>query len=300
MGAVCVTYCVGGLSLCNSIAGAYAEKSPVVVITGSPGLRERHQQSAAAPPGARFPHAVRGLREAVRRRHRADRPADRLSRDRSRAARGGPVQAAGLHRDSARHGGRGARDCRIAFSRPQLASDPEALAEAVDEAERWISSCKRPVDPGRRRDPSLRPAGRAAGAGRRLADPDRHHDARQERHPRNASAVRRPVRRGDGQRRGHAIRRRERLRDAARHVHDRHQPRHLHGQARSGASASTPRASSCGSAIITFTTCGWTISFASWPRAGRSRRRRALPQAAEPGQREVRAAARRADHASRG
>ena len=26
VGAVCVTYCVGGLSLCNSIAGAYAEK----------------------------------------------------------------------------------------------------------------------------------------------------------------------------------------------------------------------------------------------------------------------------------
>ena len=41
MGAVCVTYCVGGLSVCNSIAGAYAEKSPVVVITGSPGLSER-------------------------------------------------------------------------------------------------------------------------------------------------------------------------------------------------------------------------------------------------------------------
>ena len=41
MGALCVTYCVGGLSVCNSVAGAYAEKSPVVVITGSPGLRER-------------------------------------------------------------------------------------------------------------------------------------------------------------------------------------------------------------------------------------------------------------------
>ena len=37
IGAVCVTYCVGGLSLCNSIAGAYAEKSPVVVISGAPG-----------------------------------------------------------------------------------------------------------------------------------------------------------------------------------------------------------------------------------------------------------------------
>jgi indolepyruvate decarboxylase len=41
MGAVCVTYCVGGLSLCNSIAGAYAEKSPVIVISGAPGVDER-------------------------------------------------------------------------------------------------------------------------------------------------------------------------------------------------------------------------------------------------------------------
>lgn len=41
LGAVCVTYCVGGLSLCNSIAGAFAEKSPVVVISGAPGVEER-------------------------------------------------------------------------------------------------------------------------------------------------------------------------------------------------------------------------------------------------------------------
>ena len=41
MGAVCVTYGVGGLSLANSIAGAYAEKSPVILISGAPGLRER-------------------------------------------------------------------------------------------------------------------------------------------------------------------------------------------------------------------------------------------------------------------
>ena len=37
IGAVCVTYCVGGLSVCNAIAGAYAEKSPVVVVSGAPG-----------------------------------------------------------------------------------------------------------------------------------------------------------------------------------------------------------------------------------------------------------------------
>ena len=41
VGAVCVTYCVGGLSLCNSIAGAFAEKSPVIVISGAPGVDER-------------------------------------------------------------------------------------------------------------------------------------------------------------------------------------------------------------------------------------------------------------------
>src|SRR3954465_202839 len=41
LGGVCVTYCAGGLSLCNSIAGAYAEKSPVIVLSGSPGLSER-------------------------------------------------------------------------------------------------------------------------------------------------------------------------------------------------------------------------------------------------------------------
>ncbi len=41
LGAVCVTYGVGGLSCVNSIAGAYAEKSPVVVLTGSPGISER-------------------------------------------------------------------------------------------------------------------------------------------------------------------------------------------------------------------------------------------------------------------
>jgi indolepyruvate decarboxylase len=41
LGALCVTYCVGGLSVCNSIAGAFAEKSPVVLISGAPGLNER-------------------------------------------------------------------------------------------------------------------------------------------------------------------------------------------------------------------------------------------------------------------
>lgn len=43
LGAVCVTYCVGGLKVANPTAGAFAEKSPVVVISGAPGIREREK-----------------------------------------------------------------------------------------------------------------------------------------------------------------------------------------------------------------------------------------------------------------
>ncbi|TWU43784.1 Indole-3-pyruvate decarboxylase [Novipirellula aureliae] len=55
MGALCVTYCVGGMSVCNSVAGAFAEKSPVVVISGAPGLDERHR-------GVLLHHMVRDFR----------------------------------------------------------------------------------------------------------------------------------------------------------------------------------------------------------------------------------------------
>jgi indolepyruvate decarboxylase len=43
IGLVCVTYCVGGLNVVNAIAGAYAEKSPVVVISGAPGRKDREK-----------------------------------------------------------------------------------------------------------------------------------------------------------------------------------------------------------------------------------------------------------------
>jgi indolepyruvate decarboxylase len=43
IGLVCVTYCVGGLNVLNSIAGAFAEKSPVVVVSGAPGRKDREK-----------------------------------------------------------------------------------------------------------------------------------------------------------------------------------------------------------------------------------------------------------------
>jgi len=44
-GAVCVTYGVGGLKLANSTAQAFAELSPVIVISGAPGMAERKHDS---------------------------------------------------------------------------------------------------------------------------------------------------------------------------------------------------------------------------------------------------------------
>lgn len=40
LGAVAVTYGVGALNVVNAVAGAYAENSPVVVISGAPGVSE--------------------------------------------------------------------------------------------------------------------------------------------------------------------------------------------------------------------------------------------------------------------
>ena len=43
LGVVCVTYGVGGFKVVNTTAQAFAEKSPVVVISGAPGMKERQK-----------------------------------------------------------------------------------------------------------------------------------------------------------------------------------------------------------------------------------------------------------------
>ncbi len=43
LGVACVTYCVGGLNMLNAVACAYAEKSPLLVISGGPGTNDRQK-----------------------------------------------------------------------------------------------------------------------------------------------------------------------------------------------------------------------------------------------------------------
>jgi indolepyruvate decarboxylase len=144
LGCVCVTYCAGGLSLCNSIAGAYAEKSPVIVLSGSPGLSERahnpllHHKvkgfetqfevfekitvasAVLDDPLTAFGEVDRVLEAAVRYK----RPVYlEIPRDQVQARRVGPHRApVGLP-----------------------PSDPDALREALDEAAAMLTAARRPM-----------------------------------------------------------------------------------------------------------------------------------------------------------
>jgi indolepyruvate decarboxylase len=144
MGAVCVTYCVGGLSLCNSVAGAYAEKSPVVVITGSPGMKERHNNPL-------LHHRVRDFRTQfdvfeklciacteLSDPQTAFQEIDRVLHAAARYKR--PVYIE-IPRDMVGV----VPELPHRFEQTQLTSDPDVLAEAVAEAERWLNSCQRPA-----------------------------------------------------------------------------------------------------------------------------------------------------------
>lgn len=45
LGVVCITYAVGGLKVTNAVAQAFAERSPMVVVSGAPGVAERAQHT---------------------------------------------------------------------------------------------------------------------------------------------------------------------------------------------------------------------------------------------------------------
>ncbi len=144
LGACCVTYCVGGLSLVNSIAGAYAEKSPVVVISGAPGMDERRNNpllhhkvrdfntqrevfekitvanASLDDPLTAFREIDRCLAAALRYK----RPVYmEIPRDRVQARAVYPHQPAS----------------------EELVSDPAVLQEALAEARTMINSSRRPV-----------------------------------------------------------------------------------------------------------------------------------------------------------
>ncbi len=144
MGAVCVTYCVGGLSTVNAVAGAYAEKSPVVVISGSPGIKERGKDALLHHKVRDFHTQQRIYDEITVATALLDEPftafneIDRVLDAVYRYKRPGYIE---LPRDMV--------DIRgTLYQGPSTGghvSDPEVLEAAVDDACNFINKSKKPV-----------------------------------------------------------------------------------------------------------------------------------------------------------
>lgn len=144
LGAACVTYCVGGFSLTNAVAGAYAEKSPIVVISGAPGLEERQHDpllhhrvrdfSTQREVFERITVASASLEDTLTAYHEIDRVLHAVNRYK----RPGYIE---LPRDMVDVVGR---------HQPRVASleeltDEAVLAECMAEAVEMLNACKRPV-----------------------------------------------------------------------------------------------------------------------------------------------------------
>jgi TPP-dependent 2-oxoacid decarboxylase len=144
LGAVCITYCVGGLKIANTTAQAYAEKSPVVIISGAPGLSERTKNPLLHHKVRDFDTQYRVFQELTAASTVLDNPdtafseIDRVIDTALRYKR--PVYIE-LPRDRVNQPGNpkhqpGAR---------AESSDPNALQEALNEAVAMINSARQPV-----------------------------------------------------------------------------------------------------------------------------------------------------------
>jgi len=146
IGVVCVTYSVGSLKVVNATAQAYAEKSPLVVIAGAPGRKERvgnpllhHKvktfdtqrkvfaEVTVASTVLDNPRTACGeIDRVLSEAHRVSRPVYiELPRDITFA----PVELPNIPR----------------LTHVEVASDPDTLSSAVDEAVRMINAADQPV-----------------------------------------------------------------------------------------------------------------------------------------------------------
>ena len=144
LGAVCVTYCVGGLKMATTTAQAFAEKSPVVVISGAPGTTERVKNPLLHHRVRDFDTQLKVFEQltvaatVLSDAQTAFREIDRVLTAALRYKR--PVYIE-LPRDMITAPGLPAHTPAAV----QESSDPDALREAVHEAAQMINAARQPV-----------------------------------------------------------------------------------------------------------------------------------------------------------
>jgi TPP-dependent 2-oxoacid decarboxylase len=144
LGAVCVTYGVGGLKVTNTTGQAYAEESPVLVISGAPSLSERRRHPLLHHKVRTYDTQHRVFQHLTAAAAVLDTPEDALREiDRVlgavwRQKRPGYIE---LPRDIVA--------CQVPrvppLPAPPEASDPQTLAAALAEATAWIARARQPV-----------------------------------------------------------------------------------------------------------------------------------------------------------
>jgi TPP-dependent 2-oxoacid decarboxylase len=144
LGAVCVTYGVGGLKVTNTTGQAYAEESPVLVISGAPSLSERRRHPLIHHKVRTYDTQHKVFQQLTAAAAVLDAPENALHEiDRVlgavlRLKRPGYIE---LPRDIVDY-----QVPRVpALSAPPEASDPRTLAAALAEATEWIASARQPV-----------------------------------------------------------------------------------------------------------------------------------------------------------
>lgn len=144
LGVACVTYCVGGLKLANSTAQAFAEKSPVVVISGSPGVGERFNNPLLHHMVKDFDTQLSIFRELTLASTVLDDPQTAQS-EIDRVLNAAITQKRPVYIELPRD----RLNTPIVTGRSQTAvtpqNDPHALAEALAEAVAMINGAERPV-----------------------------------------------------------------------------------------------------------------------------------------------------------
>lgn len=146
LGAVAVTYGVGGLKLVNSTAQAYAERSPVVVISGAPGVGEASNDALLHHRVRDFGTQMRVFREVTVAQCILDDPST-AQREVRRV-----LAAAARHKRPVYI--ELPRDCALAaivddgaetISTPAPSYDAATLAEALHEAVEMLNRAKAPI-----------------------------------------------------------------------------------------------------------------------------------------------------------
>ena len=144
LGVLCVTYCVGGLNALNAVAGAYAEKSPLVVISGAPGLGER-EHSPLLHHKVRDFHTQQQIYEKVTAASVSLESAENAPRQIDDSLRTCLLHKRPVFFELPRDMVDAECDAPGEFEIADATSDPDVLRECLGEAVRMLREAERPV-----------------------------------------------------------------------------------------------------------------------------------------------------------